>query len=141
MASEIKTKPTDVDPRDFIAALPTPRRRDEGATLLELFEAVTGEPAVMWGPSMVGFGETDYTNTMGTNSWFKVGFSPRKAKLTFYGLQGYTHQPEALERLGKHTLGAGCVYANSLKDLDLDVLRELVALGWAAQAEGDGAAS
>lgn len=136
MASEIKTKPTDVDPREFIAELPTARRREEGSQLLELFEAVTGQRAVMWGPSMIGFGEADYTNTMGTNSWFKVGFSPRKAKLTFYGLQGYTHQPEALERLGKHTLGVGCVYANSVKDLDLDVLRELVELGWRAQADG-----
>lgn len=141
MASEIKTKPTDVDPREFIVALPTARRRDEGAQLLELFEAITGERAVMWGPSMVGFGEADYTNTMGTNTWFKVGFSPRKAKLTFYGLQGYSHQPEALERLGKHTLGAGCVYANSLKDLDLDVLRELVRLGWQAQTQANGETS
>lgn len=133
MASEIKTKPTDVDPREYVASLPTPRRRDEGAALIELFEEVTGEPAVMWGESMVGFGQFDYTNTLGTNPWFKVGFSPRKAKLTFYGLQGYDHQPEALERLGKHTTSVACVYANSLKDLDLEVLRELIKLGWDGQ--------
>lgn len=135
MASEIKTRPTDVDPREYLASLPTTRRREEGAVLIDLFEQVTGAPAVMWGPSMVGFGEFAYTNTLGTNPWFKVGFSPRKAKLTFYGLQGYDHQPEALERLGKHTTSVACVYANSLQDLDLDVLRALIELGWKARLD------
>ncbi|MGM0385276.1 MAG: hypothetical protein ACQERF_04745 [Actinomycetota bacterium] len=59
--------------------------------------------------------------------WFRVGFSPRKAKLSLYGLQGHPRSEELLGRIGPHTLGAGCVYATRLEHLDLDVFRELVA--------------
>jgi hypothetical protein len=33
-----------------------PRRRADGFELLELMHGVTGEEAVMWGPTIVGFG-------------------------------------------------------------------------------------
>ncbi|MFD2759056.1 DUF1801 domain-containing protein [Gulosibacter faecalis] len=134
MASEIKTRPTDRDPREFIAELPTQRRRDEGIVLLELFAEVSGEPGRMWGPTMIGFGEIDYTNTLGTNTWFKIGFSPRRAKLSLYGLNEFPGQREIIDtRLGKHTLGVSCLYVNGLRDVDADALRELVQIGWDAQ--------
>src|SRR4051794_22484184 len=44
-----------------------------GRALRSLFERVTGEPAAMWGPSMVGFGSEPHTATLGTNEWFVVG--------------------------------------------------------------------
>ncbi|MCT2176437.1 hypothetical protein M3F63_01935 [Brachybacterium muris] len=51
MASEPKTQPTDVDPVQYCRELPTDRRQQEGARLLEIFGEVTGEQAVMWGPA------------------------------------------------------------------------------------------
>lgn len=122
------TGPTDVDPKDYLDTL-EPRRRDEGLILLGLMREATGAEPVMWGPSMVGYGTMHYRSPSGASEgdWFRVGFSPRKAKLSLYGLQGHPRSEELLARLGRHTLGVGCVYANRLEHLDLDVLRELVA--------------
>ena len=52
----------------------------------------------MWGPSMVGFGSRPYTNTTGTNDWFVVGFSPRKAALTIYGVHDGYARPRSIAR-------------------------------------------
>lgn len=127
-----KTGPTDVDPREFLAAL-EPRRAREGAELLRLMREATGAEAVMWGPSMVGYGTMRYRSASGSaeGTWFRVGFSPRKAKISLYGLAGHPRSAELLGRLGPHTTGVGCVYATRLEHLDLDVLRELVAHAYA----------
>lgn len=137
MSGDPKTKPTDVDPAAYCAGLPTARRRDEGARLLALFGEVTGAPAVMWGPTMIGYGTYTYHYATGrSGDWFRLGFSPRAASLSLYGLQDADGSEELLARLGKHRLGAGCVYVNGLKDIDEGVLRELAQLTWSAEAPG-----
>jgi len=131
--AEQKTIPTDADVREFLDAAATPRRRDEGSRLAGIFGEVTGADPVMWGPTMVGYGSYRYisqANPRTRGRWPKTGFSPRKAKLTLYGLIDSPDAVEVLPRLGTYTLGAGCVYANKLDDLDLDVLRELIAIAW-----------
>jgi hypothetical protein len=91
-------------------------------------EKVTGEPATMWGPSMVGFGHIHYKYETGREGdTFQVGFSPRKAQLTIYGVtNSYGAGDDALERLGKHTTGKGCLYIKRLDDVDLGVLEGMV---------------
>jgi len=132
-AADIKTAPTDVDPAEWIDSLEWPRRREHGRILLELFGRATGEKPVMWGPSMVGYGESHYTSHTGREGdWFRVGFSPRKANLALYGLQGALGAAEKLEALGKHKVGAGCVWINKPEDVDLDVLFSLVRGSWEA---------
>lgn len=135
---DVKTAPTDVDPRHFIEGLPWPRRVAHGKVLLELFARATGEEPVMWGDSMVGYGACHYTYATGREGdWFIVGFSPRKAKLSLYGIGG---EKELVARLGKHTAGASCVYVNKLEDIELGVLEEAVARAYAAVREsGSGA--
>jgi len=129
--AEPKTRPTDADVTAFLDAVPDERRRAEGHTVRSLMERITGEPAVMWGPTMVGFGSIPYTNTSGTNDWFVVGFSPRKAALTIYGIQsGYAPPEPLLEKLGPHTTGVSCVYVKRLENLDLNVLEQLVRKAW-----------
>lgn len=128
-----KTRPTDADVTAFLDAVENPRRRAEGHALRSLMERVTREPAVMWGPSMVGFGATPYTNTLGTYEWFDVGFSPRKQALTIYGIHNaYGPENPLFADLGPHTTGKGCVYVKRLADIDLDVLERLVREAWAA---------
>lgn len=131
-ATSPTTGPTDVDPKDFLDTL-EPRRTEEGLVLLELMRDATGAAPVMWGPSMVGYGSMHYRSPSGAaeGDWFRVGFSPRKAKLSLYGLQGHPRSEELLAQIGPHTLGAGCVYATRLDALDLEVLRELVAHSYA----------
>jgi hypothetical protein len=36
-----------------------------------------------------------------------------------------------LPKLGRYTEGVGCIYAEKLEDIDLDVLRRLIAIAWA----------
>lgn len=131
MAHEVKTAPTGEDPVAYCAALPTARRRAEGARLLALFGEATGAPPVMWGPSMIGYGSQDHTYASGRGgTWFRVGFSPRKAAISLYGLQDAPGAQALLDRLGKHRRAVGCVYVNGLADVDEEVLRALVAHAW-----------
>ena len=141
--SEQKTQPTDADVHAFLEAAATPRRRDEGLKLAEIFHEVTGAEPVMWGPSMVGYGSYLYVspkNPRTRGTWYKTGFSPRKAQLTLYGLNDLPEAADLLPRLGTYTLGAGCIYAKKLVDLDLDVLRRLIAIAWAREDMPDPAA-
>lgn len=130
-ASDVKTRPTDRSPVQFIEELEWPRRVEHGRELLALFNQVTGAEPVMWGPTMIGYGEVHYVSPAGREGdWFQVGFSPRKASLSLYGLQGSPRSGELLDKLGKHKRGAGCVYVNKLEDIDMNVLEELVRHSW-----------
>ncbi|MCA8934433.1 MAG: DUF1801 domain-containing protein [Rhodospirillaceae bacterium] len=127
-----KTTATGVAPADFIATVEPPRRRDEGAALLDWFGQVTGLPARMWGPSIIGYGRYRYRYESGREGeFFLTGFSPRKAALTVYVLPGYRDLGQHLARLGKHKTGKSCLYFAKLADVDLDVLREIVDSGLA----------
>ncbi|MGB3413220.1 MAG: DUF1801 domain-containing protein [Microbacteriaceae bacterium] len=124
--AELKTRVEDTDPRDYLNTLEE-KRRNEGFILLELMSEVSGEPARMWGPTMIGFGEYHYKYPTGhEGDTFRVGFSPRKAKLSLYVLTGLPESEALLEDFGKHTRGKACLYANKLADIDLEVLRKLV---------------
>ena len=133
----IKTRPTGADVTDFLESVPDERRRAEGHQLRSLFERVTGAPAVMWGPAIVGFGSRPYTNTVGTNDWFRVGFSPRKAAMTIYGIfDGYAPTPDPLiDALGPATTGRSCVYIKRLDQVDDRVLEELVRKAWTSSGD------
>jgi Domain of unknown function (DU1801) len=133
----IKTRPTGDDVNAFLDSVPDQRRRAEGHALRSLFERVTGAPAVMWGPSMVGFGSRPYTNTTGTNDWFVVGFSPRKNALTIYGIHnGYASTPDPLlAELGPATTGKSCVYVKRLDQIDQRVLEQLLRNAWYSSSD------
>ena len=121
MASEPKTKPTDVPVTDFLATVEHPTRRADGEVVRALLEDVSGEPAVMWGPSIVGFGS--YRGS--TGDWPRLAFSPRKAELVVYLMQRFEGRDDMLARLGKHTLRGSCLCIKKLADVDQGVLREL----------------
>lgn len=123
MASEPKTKPTDVPVADFIAAVENPRRRADAEVVNALMTEASGEPAVMWGPSIVGYGS--YRTP--TGDWPIIGFSPRKANLVLYLARDFDGADDLLARLGKHKTSVACLYVNKLDDLDPEVLRELIA--------------
>jgi hypothetical protein len=131
--AELKTKPNDGDVEAFLAALEDAQKRSDSLVLLDLFRTVTGEPPKMWGTAIVGFGDHHYAYASGREGdWFVTGFSPRKQNLTLYCMGGYEPHKELLARLGKHKMGKGCLYINRLKDVDLDVLRELITVTVAA---------
>jgi hypothetical protein len=132
MAYEQRTRPTGDSVVGFLHAVEPARRRAQGLELLDMFREETGAEPRMWGPSMVGFGHLRYTYDTGhSGEMFRVGFSPRKAALTLYGLTSYGSNADLLEKLGKHRVGKGCLYVNTLEDVDRDVLRQLIRRGWA----------
>lgn len=134
--AEPKTVPTDADVDEFLDAAATARRRDEGHRLAEVFREATGTDPVMWGPTMVGYGSFRYispSNPRTRGDWPKTGFSPRKAKLVFYGLSDLPEGAALLPELGTYTQGVGCVYANKLDDIDLGVLRRLITIAWSRE--------
>ena len=131
--AENKTQPTDASVDEFLDAATPARRRDDGKVLAEVFREVTGAEPVMWGPSMVGYGSYRYVspaNPRNQGDWPKTGFSPRKAQLSIYGLKDLPDGAALLPELGTYTEGAGCVYVRKLDDIDLDVLRRLIAIAW-----------
>ena len=124
--AETKTKPTAVSVADFIAAVEDPARRADATALVALLEDETGEPATMWGSSIIGFGRYHYRYASGhEGDAVLVGLSPRKANLVLYMAADEPERSERLARLGKHKSGKGCVYVNRLSDLDEGVLREM----------------
>lgn len=132
MAYQAKTTLTDASVDAFLAAIENPARRADCAILLGLMARLTGEPARMWGPSIIGFGHYDYAYESGhSGSSFRTGFSPRKANLTLYIMPGYADFGPILARLGKHTTGKSCLYIKTLADIDMAVLEELLLAGLA----------
>lgn len=126
--AEIKTKPTTVSVNDFINNIPTEQKRRDSFVILEMMKKATGEEPVLWGSSIIGFGNKRYKSpaTGREVDWFKIGFAPRKANLTLYIAVGMAQQTAALEKLGKHKTGGGCLYINKLEQVDLKVLQEMI---------------
>lgn len=130
--SQNKTVATAADPRSFIESIDHPTRRADGLVLLDLFAEVSGYEPVMWGGSIIGYGRYHYRYQTGREGDFlATGFSPRKANLSIYIMPGYQDYSDIMGRLGKHKLGKSCLYVNKLADIDLEVLRELIAIGLA----------
>lgn len=123
---EIKTKETKQDPKDFLNKIEPEQKRADGFALLEMFKKATGEKAVMWGSSIVGFGKYHYKSERSAQEgdWPLVGFSPRKQNLTLYVIAG--DNSALLKKLGKHKTSVGCLYINKLSDVDQTVLAELI---------------
>ncbi|MEO1043140.1 MAG: DUF1801 domain-containing protein [Pseudomonadota bacterium] len=129
--AENKHLPTDADPYAFIASVEDEQKRADCQELLEMMERVTGEPPVMWGDSMVGFGSYHYKYASGREGdYFLTGFSPRKANLTIYILPGgFEPFEEMLARLGKFKNSVSCLYIKRLSDVDINTLEGIVTGG------------
>lgn len=123
-----KTLPSDESAEAFIAAVPSDARREDAQKLCGLLAEWTGEPPVLWGTSIIGFGRYRYRYDSGHEGTAPlVGFSPRKAHLVVYLVGGFEDRyPQLLERLGPHKAGKGCLYLKRLDDVDHSVLRGLV---------------
>jgi hypothetical protein len=136
--AEAKTPANAADPAEFMAAVEPAAKREDAGVLDALFRRATGEEPRMWGPSIVGYGSYHYRYESGREGRScRVGFSPRKAKHSLYlaGCDGGATDAQfedLLARLGKHSRGAGCLYVNKLADIDLAVLKDLVATSWKA---------
>jgi Domain of unknown function (DU1801) len=129
MASGAKTLPTDAKVSAFLDGLDNEKRRAESLQLIEAMQRLSGERAIMWGPSIIGFGKYDYTYDSGhSGTSMRIGFSPRKAAMTVYIVPSYEKKAALLERLGPHSLGKSCIYIKDLSKVDVGALEEIIAM-------------
>lgn len=126
--AENKTAPTGASVAAHLAAIDDPTRRADCKALVKMMTRVTGQKPKMWGPSIVGFGSYHYKYDSGREGdSCLAGFASRKADLVVYLVGSPPGQDALLARLGKHKMGKACLYLRTLKDVDADVLEQLVA--------------
>lgn len=126
--AEIKTKATKASVAGYIKAIEDEERRDDCRQLVKLMTSVTGQPATMWGPSIVGFGSYHYKYESGHEGDMCVtGFSSRKPNISIYLVAEGAAQKKLLARLGKHKMSKACLYVRRMSDIDDNILRELIA--------------
>ena len=125
--AKIKTTQNEQSVEDFLNEIADEKKRQDSFTILELMRKATGQEPKMWGANIVGFGSYNYKYESGREGeWFLAGFAPRKTNLTLYIMSGFSKYAELLAKLGKHKTGNSCLHINKTKDVNLDVLREMI---------------
>lgn len=122
-----KTRPTDSSAQAFLDAIDGDERRGDCQALASMMARLTGQPAVMWGPGIVGFDTYHYRYESGREGdWLVTGFSPRKGDISVYLTAASADQADLLSRLGRHRMGKACLYIRRLSEIDMQVLEQLV---------------
>ena len=126
--AELKTKETTNSVSAFLEKVADEGRRADCRVVVDIMQSVIKEESRMWGSSIVGFGRYHYKGKSGREGeWPITGFSPRKGDLTLYIMGGFDKFPELMKGLGKYKTGKSCLYIRKLSDVDVKVLRKLVA--------------
>lgn len=126
--AETKTKPTVASVDDYLASKASPEQLADCKLLMAMCKRVTKQPAVMWGPSIVGHGSYTYTYDSGhSGSACLVGFAVRGRELVLYLYAESAEQQALLAKLGKHRMSKACLYFKRLADLDKKVLEAIIA--------------
>ena len=121
-----RTQKNDAAVDKFLAGIADEQKHADCLSVLGLMKNITGEPAVMWGKAIVGFGSFHYRGKTSEGDWFPVGFSPRKQNLVLYLHCILEEQTALLEKLGKHKIGKSCLYLKKLEDAHLPTLKKLI---------------
>ena len=131
--TENKTKPTTASVEEFISKIENKNRRADALVALDIYKEVINLPPVMWGLSIIGFGSYHYKYASGREGDMPAaGFSPRKTNMTFYIYGHFDGASELFSRLGKHKRSVSCLYINKLDDVNLVILKEIIAKDFAA---------
>lgn len=121
---ENKTQPVKDSIASYISKLDEHRQQDAWH-LVDVYTKTTQELPVMWGTSIIGFGEKTYKYDSGrVINYFYIGFSIRKKAITLYLMQ--LPSEKVLNRLGKLSHGVGCIYVKLLNDIDLNYLSNVI---------------
>lgn len=126
--SELKTKITKASVDKFLRSIKDEQAQADCFKIAAMMQKAAKSEPKMWGTSIVGFGSYHYKGKSGREGdWFLTGFSPRKQALTLYLMGGFDDQADLLAKLGKYSTGKGCLYIKKLADVDVKVLKELIA--------------
>lgn len=125
--AELKTQKTKASVSKFVESVKHEQRRKDSKELLKIFAEATGKKPVMWGTSIIGYGEYHYKYASGQEGdWPVTGFSPRKQNLSIYIMPGFIKYGDLLNKLGKYKTSVACLYVNKLEDIDVKVLKQLI---------------
>lgn len=131
--SELKIKKSNASVTEFVNSIKNPTRKRDAKTVLKIMKEVTGEKPKMWGSSIIGFGDYEYTRSdKKTFNWMMTGFSPRSANTTIYIMPGYKF-PEfesLLKKLGPYKTGKSCLYITDLEKVHLPTLKKIITVGY-----------
>lgn len=123
--AKLKTQKTKGSVSEFLKGVDKARQAD-CKTIVKMMSKATNSKPAMWGESIIGFGEDHLVYASGRElDWFKIGFSPRKGKISLYCMCNTPSFSQLLKQLGPHKTGKGCLYIKSLKEIDLDILQQL----------------
>lgn len=125
--AENKTQPTKQSVTAFVSGIEDKQRRADVKKVAAMMRRATGSRAVMWGASIVGYGQYSYKYASGRDgSFMLVGYSPRKQALTVYIMAGFKPFQPLMKKLGKYKTGSSCLYIKTLADVDEKVLERLI---------------
>lgn len=122
-----KTLPTSTSVSDFIAAVPDAQKRSDALEILHMMERITAKPAVLWGPSIIGFGSYHYKYESGREGdMCMLGFSPRKNAIVVYIPNEVDKYTADIAKLGKVKTSKACLYITKLSTIDCRALEALL---------------
>jgi hypothetical protein len=122
--AELKTKPTNISVETYLDTLDESKKKD-AKILIEMMEVSSNSKPVMWGSSIIGFGNKRYKYTSGREiDYFLIGFSVRKKAITLY--LSIQVNIEEFSSLGKYEKGVGCLYIKQLEDINIKILSEVI---------------
>lgn len=116
-------------PKEYIANLAEPRRQ-EVERLDKLIRKTVPKLKPFIHAGMLAYGPFRYKSASGREGdWFRIGVASNARAISLYACaadqRGYVAERYA-KKLGKANVGKSCVRFQSLDDLDLDALQELL---------------
>ena len=104
-------------------------RRNDALELVIIMQNQTGFDAKMWGQNIIGFGRYHYKYESGHEGDAPlVAFSPRKEAISLYFDTSFENKEELLSQFGKHKAGKGCIYIKKIADIEVEILKKMIAL-------------
>ena len=124
-----KTTETKVSVAGYVKAIEEKEKRDDSSTIIELMKSASGFEPKMWGPSIIGFGFEHYKYESGHEGDMPIiAFSPRKAAIVLYLALNPDDREALLPKFGKHKTTKGCIYVKRLSDIDMAILKKMIAV-------------
>ena len=123
-----KTRPTQGSVATYLDGITPIQKQQDCRWLDQLFQKLTRKEAVLWGSSILGYGQYRYRYKSGREGdWFLGGFAARKQAITIYLLCDLSHPELDFFDLGTYKKGVGCLYIKKLEEVDLKKLTTLIA--------------
>ena len=126
--AEIKTQKNNKSVARFLKTIENEEQQKYCRAIIDLMQKITKSEPVMWGESIIGFGDYHYKYASGREGdWFICGLSPRKANISIYFcLCDLSTMSSDLKKLGRHKTGKSCLYIKRLGDIDIKILEKML---------------